>query len=191
MTISGTSHRVDHATSPTFSGVVTDDEGDTLAGVRVALVRLEEGAWRKVVSGVTDEDGQVTLSAPPVYENTVLRLRTKGARSDRWRVRVHPELTLSPTVDGSTVTIVATASGGHPGDVVSLVGRRDGRRVTLATGILDSAGAVTFSVEQETRKSRYVARLAPSDRHTADRTILVVTRPKAPDGGEETPPPPT
>jgi hypothetical protein len=189
VTISGDTHRIDYAESPTYSGVVTDEDGAALAGVKVALLQREDEGWIRVASATTDQDGEVVLAAPPVYENTAMRLRTKGARSERWRVRVHPELTLATTVDGDTVTIVAAAAGGRPGDVVSLTARRDGVRVTLGTGILGPDGTVTFQVQQETRKARYAGRLDATSEHTADRAVVRVVKPKDPGSGEETPSP--
>ncbi|MBJ7359311.1 hypothetical protein, partial [Nocardioides sp.] len=189
LSISSTTHRVEYAGSLVLTGVVADDEGAGLEDVKVALMQLEDGEWQRVGSGTTDEDGAVSLVAPPVYENTAMRLRTKDARSERWRVRVRPELRLAPTVDGDTVTIVAAATGGHAGDVVTLSGRRDGQRVTLATGILGADGTVTFQVQQEARKARYAGRLEPTERHTVDRVAVVVVKPQPQDDDEETPPP--
>ncbi|GAB3251355.1 hypothetical protein [Nocardioides dilutus] len=180
VSIAGTSHRVDYATSPEFSGVVRDDDGSAVADVQVALMQLEDGVWRRVASTTSSEEGTVSMSAPPVYENTVLRLKTKGAKSDRWRVRMHPELTLSPSVADDTVTMAAAATGGQQGDVVRLYTWRDGERVTLATGILGPDGTVTFQVEQETKKARYAALLEATDEHTADKTSVVVTKPQTP-----------
>jgi hypothetical protein len=190
VSIGGTTHRVEYADSPSFSGVVLDDEDEPVAEVQVALMQLQDGSWRRVGFATTDAEGEVSLTAPPLYQNTALRLRTKGAKSDRWRVRVHPELSLSPTVDGDTVTLVASAVGGRPGDVVRLTGLRDGQRVTLATGLLGSDGTVTFQVQQAARKARYGALLEATTLHTADKTAVVVVKPKpAPDDGEATPSP--
>jgi hypothetical protein len=180
---------VDYAASLVFSGVVTDDEETGLADVKVALMQLQDGAWHRVGFATSDEDGAVSVSAPPVYENTSMRLRTAGAKSERWRVMVHPDITMSPTVDGDTVTIVAAATGGQEGDVVSLTGRRDGERVTLATGILGADATVTFQVLQETRRSRYTGRLEPTEQHTADKVVIVVVKPKPPGDGDEVTPP--
>lgn len=185
VSIGGTAHRVEYAAEPVMSGVVTDEDGSGLADVQVALMRREDGTWRRVAVGTSDEDGTVSLSSPPVYVNTAMRLKTKGAKSERWRVMVHPKLTLSPTVDGGAVTIVTTAVGGQQGDVVRLFGRRDGQRVTLATGLLGSDGTVTFQVQQDTTKARYSALLEASDAHTADKAVVEVVKPKAPSEDSE------
>jgi hypothetical protein len=192
LNIGGSTHRVEYADSPAFSGLVLDDEDEPVADVQVALMQLQDGTWRRVGFATTDAEGEVSLTAPPLYQNTALRLRTKGAKSERWRIRVHPELSLSPTVDGDTVTVVASAVGGRAGDVVRLTGVRDGQRVTLATGLLGSDGTVTFQVQQATRKARYGALLEASAEHTADKASLVVVKPKPqPDDDEPTPSPTT
>lgn len=177
LSISSLGHRVEYAASPTFSGVVRSEDGHALSDVPVALMQLEDGVWRRVAFATTDKEGAVSMSAPPIYQSTALRLRTKGAQSQRWRVSVHPELTLTSTVSGDTVTIVASTSGGQVGDVVGLAGRRDGQAVTLATGILGADGTVTFQVQQTTPKGRYSALLQASDQHTADKAVLVVVKP--------------
>jgi hypothetical protein len=181
---------VDYGVSPEFSGVVLDDDGDAVSDVRVALLRREDGGWRRVAVATTDEDGAVSMSAPPVYESTAVRFRTKGARSDRWRVSMHPDLALSPSVDGDTVTIVAAATGGRQGDVVRLFARRDGQRVTLATGLLGPDSTVTFQVQQASRRSRYAALLEATDEHTSDRTVVVVVKPTTPKGDDQETPSP-
>jgi len=191
VTILGTTHRVDYAESPELSGVVRDDDGAAVGDVQVALQqRQEDGTWRRVAFATTGEDGVVTMTAPPVYETTVVRFRTKGAKSDRWRVRMHPELTLSPAVDGDTVTIVAAATGGQQGDVVRLFTRCDGQTVTLATGILGTDGTVRFQVQQATRKARYAALLEATDEHTPDKVVVVVIKPTTPKGDDEGDPAP-
>jgi hypothetical protein len=70
--------------------------------------------------------------------------------------------------------------GGQQGDIVRLSGRRDGQRVTLATGLLGPDGTVTFQVQQETAKARYGALLEASDAHTADKAAVEVVKPKPP-----------
>ena len=94
------------------------------------------------------------------------------------------------SVTGKTVTLVASARGGQPGDVVRLSGRRNGVNLTLATGILGPEGTVTFQVQQETEKARYGALLVESDEHTSDKAAVVVIKPKTPkDDDEDTPSP--
>ena len=199
MSIVGSTHRVEYAASPVFSGVVRTEEGEAVAEVEVALLQLEDGAWRRVGFATTDKEGAVSVTAPPVYGNTSLRFKTAGVRSERWRVTMHPELSLTTaSVTGDTVTLVASARGGRPGDVVRLTGRRDGQNVTLATGLLGPDGTVTFQVQQETRRARYGALLEKSDEHTSDKAVLVVVKPKTPkndegddDSPEESPSPST
>ena len=175
---------MEYAASPVFSGVVRSDDGSGVADVEVTLMQLQDGVWRRVGSATSDDDGAVSVQAPPVYENSAVRLRTRSLRSDRWRVTMHPELTLAPSVSGDTVTLVASALGGQQGDVVRLSGRRDGQQVTLATGILSADGTVTFQVQQKTKKSRYIGLLEASDEHSADKNAVVVVKPKAPKSGE-------
>jgi hypothetical protein len=103
---------------------------------------------------------------------------------------MHPELTLSPSVDGDTVTIVAATAGGQQGDVVRLFARRDGETVTLATGVLGPDGTGRFQVLQETRKARYAALLEATDEHTRDKEVVVVVKPTTPKGGDEGDPAP-
>ena len=101
---------------------------------------------------------------------------------------MHPELSLTTaSVTGDTVTLVASARGGRPGDVVRLTGRRNGQNVTLATGLLGPDGTVTFQVQQETKKARYGALLEESDEHTSDKAVLVVVKPKTPKGDDDSP----
>ena len=183
--ISGSSHSVGYGESPTFSGVVRTDEGAGIPGVRVALMQRTDGTWSRVAFATTDEDGGVSLTAPPVHETVGLRLKTKGARSEAWRVTMQPTLNLSSSVLGDTVTITASAVGGQPGDVVRLGTRRGGQAVVLATGILGPDGTVTFQVEQTTRKARYGALLERSDDHTADRESITVIKPKTTKDGEQ------
>ena len=185
MSLSGSSHRVGYGESPTFSGVVRTEDGTGVAGVQVALMQRQDGVWRRVAFATTDETGGVYMTAPPVYGTTSVRFKTKGARSDRWRVTMQPELNLSTSVDGDTVTIVASTIGGRQGDVVRLGGRRGGQNVTLATGILGPDGTVTFQVQQETRRARYGGLLEATDAHTSDRDAAVVVKPKTPRGEDE------
>lgn len=186
VSIDGSAHRVDYAASPVFSGVVRDDDGAAVADVQVALLRLEDDGWRRVAVATTDADGAVTMSAPPVYESTVMRLRAENVRSERWRVSMHPELTLSPSVQEGedpeqvVVTILAAAAGGQQGDVVGLFTWRDGQRVTLATGILGPDATVRFQVEQEAKRARYAAVLEATEDHTADKASVVVVKPTTP-----------
>jgi hypothetical protein len=190
VSISGSTHRVEYAASPVFSGHVRAEDGAGVAGVQVGLMQRQDGVWRRVAFATTDETGGVQMSAPPVYGSTSLRFKTKGARSHPWRVTMHPELTLSTSVEGDTVTIVASAAGGRQGDVVRLGGRRGGQNVTLATGILGPGGSVTFQVQQDTRKARYGALLEATSVHTADKAVAQVVKPKAPKGGDGTAPAP-
>jgi hypothetical protein len=191
VSIVGSTHRVEYAGAPVLSGVVRDEDGGALPDVEVALLQLDDGVWKRVGFATTAEDGTVAISAPPIYGTTSMRFKTQGTRSDRWRVTMHPELALSSAVSGDTVTIVASAQGGQPGDVVRLSGRRDGQIVTLATGILGPDGTVSFQVQQATRKARYGALLEESDEHTSDKAVVVVLKPKTPKGDDEESPSPS
>jgi len=181
---------VAYGDSPTFSGVVRTSDGDAVAGVRVSLLQRTDGTWSRVGYATTDDSGAVYLTAPPVYETSGLRLKTKGARSAPWRVAMQPDLHLTSSVDGDTVTITASAVGGQPGDVVRLGTRRDGQTVLLATGILGPDGGVTFQVEQVDRKIRYGVLLEKTDDHTAARDAIVVIKPTTPKDGEVSDPSP-
>jgi hypothetical protein len=175
LSISGTSHQAGPGESVAFAGVVTSDGGDPVRRAKVALQTFS-GGWSTIATGRTDSSGAVSLVLPPVTATTAVRLRTtNGVHSSRWRVTLHPELsvTSSSTDDNGGVLITVRASGAQPGDRVRLL-TKSGQ---VATGTLGADGSVSFSVTPTARRTRYVAQLSGTAAHGPDRaSITVVTK---------------
>ena len=104
---------------------------------------LSGGGWSPVASGRTDASGQVSLVLPPISATTAVRLRSNGVHSSRWRVTLHPQLSVTSTrgSEAGTVVITATAVGAQPGDRVQLL-TKSGQ---VASATLDG-GTVAFTV---------------------------------------------
>lgn len=184
LSISGTAHRVDAGQTASFSGVVSAADRTPLADVRVALQRRDAEGWRRVAWATSDEEGVVLLSLPPVTESTAVRLRTRGARSDPWRVAMRPLLTLTSeasltpdNTSAATVVITAVAQGGRAGDHVQLLVRRKTGLAVAAEAVLDAERSVRFEVRPRRAQVRYVVVLDRTDAHTAAREPITVIRP--------------
>lgn len=175
VTISGSTHKVETGQSVAFAGVVTAEDGSPVRRARVTLQMLSGGRWVAVGSARTDVSGAVSLVLPPISATTRVRLRTPGVHSSRWRVTLHPSLTVTSAAgpDTGTVVITATAVGAQPGDTVLLLWKGG-----QATGAL-SGDTVTFAVTPATRRTTYVVALAGTTAHGPDKASItvVVTKP--------------
>ena len=115
---------------------------------------------------------------PPIAATTGVRLRTAGVHSPRWRVTLHPELTVTSArgSESGTVVITVTAVGAQPGDRVQLLTKAG----EVAAGTLDGT-TVSFTVTPTQKKTRFMAVLAGTAAHGPDRasTTVVVKKPGA------------
>jgi hypothetical protein len=143
------------------------------------------GRWTTVSSDRTDSSGSVSLVLPPVSATTAVRLKTtNGVHSSRWRVTLHPELSVTsapPGADG-TVVITVRALGAQAGDRVELA-TADGQ---VASGSLGPEGSVVFTVTPSKKQTTYVAQLPATAAHGADRASITVIV-KHPAGGRVAP----
>jgi hypothetical protein len=171
VSISGSTHRVEVGQSVAFAGVVTADDGTAVRRVRVTLQTRTDRGWAPVTSGRTDASGQVSLVLPPVSTTTAVRLRTAGVHSARWRVTLHPELTVTSTrgSESGTVVITATAVGAQPGDRIQLLTKAG----EVAAGNLDGS-AISFTVTPTQKKTRYTVLLPRTRAHGPDRASITV-----------------
>jgi outer membrane biosynthesis protein TonB len=171
VSISGSTHKVEPGQSVAFAGVVTADDGTPVRRSRVSLQTLSGGGWTTVTSGRTDASGQVSLVLPPISATTGVRLRTTGVHSPRWRVTLHPELTVTSArgPESGTVVITVTAVGAQPGDRIQLVTKSG----EVASGTLEGS-TVTFTVSPTQKKTRYTALLPRSSAHGPDRASITV-----------------
>jgi len=172
LSISGTTHKAEPGESVAFAGVVTSDSGDPVRRSKVAL-QMFSGHWSTVASARTDSSGAVSLVLPPVTATTAVRLRTtSGVHSSRWRVTLHPELSVTSAAadDQGSVVITVRASGAQPGDRVQLL-TKSGQ---VASGTLGSDASVSFSVTPTTKQTRYVAQLAGTSAHGPDHASITV-----------------
>jgi outer membrane biosynthesis protein TonB len=172
LSISGSTHKAEPGQSVAFAGVVTSDGGDPVRRAKVAL-QLFSGSWSTLATARTDSSGAVSLVLPPVTATTAVRLRTtNGVHSSRWRVTLHPELsvTSSSTDDQGAVVITVRATGAQPGDRVQLL-TKSGQ---VASGTLGADGSVSFSVTPTTRRTRYIAQLAGTSAHGPDHASITV-----------------
>jgi protocatechuate 3,4-dioxygenase beta subunit len=174
LTISGTTHKVEPGQPVTFSGTVTADDGTAMRGTRVKLQILSDGRWVNVVSNRADAAGAVTLVLPQITATTGVRLRTAGVpsvHSARWRVTLHPSLsvTSAPGFGAGTVVITATALGAQPGDRIQLMSKGG----QVATGTLDG-GTVSFTVTPTKKETRYVVLLPGTSAHGSDHASITV-----------------
>ena len=180
ISISGAAHRVDFGQAASFTGLVNDDAGNPVADVRVTLQRRAAEGWARVAWATTDEQGTVVLSLAPVTENATVRLRTQHLRSDSLRITMRPSLNLgyqpSPTSEDAVV-ITAVAEGGHAGDRVQLLAQHKERWKTVGADVLAEDGSVRFVVTPLRRQVTYAVVLARTDRHSAARAQIVVTKP--------------
>ncbi len=181
VSISGSTHKVETGQFVAFAGVVTAADGTPLRRARVVLQTLTDRGWSAVTSGRTDASGQVSLVLPPIAATTGVRLRTAGVHSPRWRVTLHPELTVTSArgPESGTVVITVTAVGAQSGDRVQLVTKAG----EVAAGTLDGS-TVTFAVTPTQRKTRYTVLLPRTSAHGPDRaSITVIVKPPDRRGG--------
>ena len=177
VSITGETHRVDIGQAVGFSGRVTSDDGTPVPRVRVALERRVGTSWQRVGFARTARDGTVRLTLPPVTESTAVRLRIRDARSPRWKVSMHPLMTLtSAPSEQRSVTITATVQGGRAGDSIHLLARAGGG--VVASGVLGADGSVRFDVTPPKPHVRYVVYLDATTTHTAEHEGIAVTRPQ-------------
>jgi hypothetical protein len=180
LSIAGSTHKVEPDQSVAFSGVVTSAAGDPVRRARVAL-QTWSGGWTTVATARSDSSGSVSLLLPPVTATTAARLRTtNGVHSSRWRVSLHPELSVTSTLsaDRSSVTIEVTASGAQAGDPVQLMSA--GRQVA---GDTLTEGAASFTVTPTAKRTRYVVVLPGTAAHGPDRASITVIVKKPRGGG--------
>jgi hypothetical protein len=177
LSISGSTHKVDPGQSVAFAGVVTASDGTPVRRARVVLQTFG-GSWTTIAAGRSDASGAVSLVLPPVSTTTAVRLRTARVHSSRWRVTLHPSLSVvsAPGVDKGTVVITATAVGAQPGDRVQLLDQSG--QVAVASLAGDS---VAFTISPTKKKTRYVVLLPPTAEHSADHASItvIVRRPGA------------
>ena len=154
--------------SLTVSGVVRAADGSALPGRRVRLQVRGPHRWFGVGSATTDSSGAVFLATPAARRTVRYRLRAaNGVHSDPVRVAMVPTIAAGTRPDGAGADVVATASGGNPGDRVVLLRRMGGRLVKVAHAPLGADGAVAFVVTRRVRNTTYVVRLPATRRHTA------------------------
>ena len=108
---------------------------------------------------------------PPISTTTGVRLRTAGVHSPRWRVTLHPELTVTSArgSESGTVVITATAVGAQPGDRVQLLTKTG----EVAAGTLDGS-SISFTVTPTKKKTRYTVLLPGTSAHGPDRASITV-----------------
>ena len=171
MSISGSTHRVEPGQSVAFAGVVTAKDGTAVRRARVTLQTLSDGSWTPVTSGRTDASGQVSLVLPPIAATTGVRLRTAGVHSPRWRVNLHPLLTVTSARGDAPggVIITTTAVGAQPGDRIQLLTKSG----EVASGTLDGT-TISFAVTPTNKKTRYTVLLLGTSAHGPDRASITV-----------------
>lgn len=128
-----TAHTVDFGQSATFTGVLADETGATLAARPIrSYVKVPGAEWTAGPSTATGADGTYTLTITPKKNSQVIAIydgdpTTWGADSNVASVRVRPEVTLQAeggTFDESglahyppgttTVTLAGTVRPRHP-----------------------------------------------------------------------------
>ena len=182
VSISGSTHRVDPGESVAFAGVVTSEEGTPVRRARVTLQARSDGGWVRVTSARTDRSGTVSLVLPAISSSTGVRLRTAGVHSPRWRVTLHPELSVISErgSEPGTVVITATAVGAQPGDRIQLLTNTG----EVAAGTLDGS-TISFTVTPTKKKTRYTVLLPGTSAHGPDRAgiTVIVKNPGGPTPG--------
>jgi hypothetical protein len=178
VSISGSTHKVDPGQSVAFGGVVSTKDGSPVSRARVSLQTLTGGRWLAVSSARTDASGAVSLVLPPISATTGVRLRTTGVHSARWRVTLHPLLTVTSSAgeQPGTVVITATAVGAQPGDRLLLISK-DGQ----VTGTL-AGDAASFTVSPTSKRTKYVVALPGTSAHGPGKASItvIVRKPQGP-----------
>lgn len=159
------------------AGEVRAADDTPVPGVAVVLQARTDGAWHRISTGRSGEDGSVAVATGPLQQSTSVRLRAGGVTSPAWRLVVQPTLTATVQTHGPTTTLGVSATGGRAGDAVVLLVRRDGALVTEAHGVLDAAGSARFDVATPARLTRYVVRLPATPTHAFAQTRLAVSPP--------------
>jgi outer membrane biosynthesis protein TonB len=171
VSISGSTHKVEPGQSVAFAGVVTSEDGTPVRRARVTLQTRSDRGWVAVSSTRTDASGAASLVLPPITATTGVRLRTAGVHSARWRVTLHPSLSVTSAAGSGagTVVITATALGAQPGDRIQLMSKAG----QVATGTLDGS-TVSFTVTPTKKKTRYVVLLPGTSAHGPDHASITV-----------------
>ena len=154
-----------------FAGVVTSEDGTPVRRVRVTLQTRSDGGWVPVTSARTDASGQASLVLPPISTTTGVRLRTAGVHSPRWRVALHPVLTVTSAhgSESGTVVITATAVGAQPGDRIQLQTKTG----EVAAGTLNGS-SISFTVTPTKKRTHYTVLLPGTSAHSPERAGITV-----------------
>jgi hypothetical protein len=178
LTISAPTHRVVVGGTTVVSGVVSSADGTALRGHPVVLQRLTPTRWRVVGRGVSDAQGAVALSTPPIVQTGRYRLRTDhGVHSTGWRVVEVPTMSASASRTGTSVVVGARVQGGRAGDTVVLLRRlADGGLVRIGRTTLGADGGASFTVPARRARTTYVVRLPATKRHGVATARAVVRR---------------
>lgn len=173
----GADQRVAAGGTAVVAGEVRSVDDAPVADVAVALQARTDGAWHRVSTARSAEDGSVSLATGPLQQSTSLRLRAGGVTSPAWRLIVQPSLTATVQTRGAVTTLDASATGARAGDPVVLLVRRDGALVTQAHGVLDATGSARFDVATPARPTRYVVRLPATPAHAYAQVHVTVSPP--------------
>jgi hypothetical protein len=178
LTISAPTHRVVVGGTTVVSGVVSSADGTVLRGHPVVLQRRTPTRWRAVGRGLSDADGAVALSTPPIVQTGLYRLRTDhGVHSTAWRVVEVPTMSASAARDGTSVVVGARVQGGRAGDTVVLLRTlAGGGLVRIGHTILGADGSASFTVAARRARTTYVVRLPATRRHGVATARAVVPR---------------
>jgi hypothetical protein len=133
----------------TFTGQAGKN-GHPVHGARVRLLEqlsTDVGAWRIATTGVTGEDGTVTLVVPHIPASATFRLAGTGKLADvispAVTITVIPRVLIQqPTAGILTVTAVPTAAG----DTVTLLRLVNGTWATAAVSHLSATHEARFRV---------------------------------------------
>ncbi len=179
LSIAGSTHKVDPGQPVAFGGVVTAEDGTPVRKARVVLQTLSGGRWLAVTSARADASGAVSLVLPPISATTAVRLRTVGVHSPRWKVTLHPTLsvTAAPGPDPGTVVLTATAVGAQPGDTVLLLTKAGQLSGTLV------GDTVTFTLSPSAKRTACVVALPGTAAHGPGKARITVVAPPGGSGG--------
>ena len=177
VTVVGSSDQADFGGRVLFSGQLTYSDTPT-SRQRVVLQEHAGSRWTPVGRGRSDANGSITLTAPALQRTSRFRLvagqGSGTVRSVPWRVKMHPLVTAEVSTSTKQATIDATALGAFGWDAITLVTRREGRRVIVGRARLDASGSASFVVTPDQRLTSYTLVLGPTKRHTSARVGVVV-----------------